>query len=186
MRAKRRSLSAYLVEPFKQIRFGLHVVSLCMVFVTLLAYLYTMAFREQYEQVVDFFKVAESEDLVNNDVFMKNGYIIGATLILFVLSMMFLVVRRTHKMYGPMISIMRFVSELSRGNYGVRIHIRQKDDFQNLVTKLNELASILHSKYGNKPGEKMPELDSLDQRAKDSEEGVVQVTSPETKFEDAG
>lgn len=183
MRAKRRTLRAYLVEPFKQIRFGLHVVAVSLGFTGLLGWLFVRAFREQYQQVVDIFEVTETVDLMANDVFVRNAFLIGGTLAAFCGVMMFVVIRRTHKMYGPMVSIMRFLGELSRGNYAVRIHIRERDDFQNLVGRLNDLAETLHKRHGSSwrgedDGTARSGLDALDTRLRDLEEGVVQVGEP--------
>lgn len=147
MRAKRRTFIAYFVEPFKQIRFGLHVVSVCLAFVFLLGWLYASAFREQYQQVIDIFAVVETAELVQNEIFIKNAILIGAALTGLVLSTIFVVVRRTHKMYGPMVSIMRFVQEIRRGNYAVRIAVRENDDFQGLVSELNLLAEALYKRH---------------------------------------
>lgn len=184
MRAKRRSFRAYLVEPFKQIRFGLHVAAVSLAFTVLIGVLVARGFYEQYEQVIEIFRVAETDiaDLVVNEVFIRNGSVIALTLMGFVATMLFVVVRRTHRMYGPMVSIMRFVSELSRGNYAVRIHVRGKDDFQGLVGRLNDLAETLHKRHGasvaqnGDPSESG--LDALDSRLRDLEEGVVVVNDP--------
>jgi nitrogen fixation/metabolism regulation signal transduction histidine kinase len=147
MRAKRRTFTAYFVEPFKQIRFGLHVVAVCLSFVILLGMLYARAFREQYQQVIDIFQVVDTSDLVQNDIFIRNAVLIGAALTGLVVTTIFVVVRRTHKMYGPVVSIHRFVSELHRGNYAVRIAVRENDDFQSLVEKLNGLAEALYERH---------------------------------------
>jgi len=180
MRAKRRSLRAYLVEPFKQIRFGLHVVGVSLAFIVLLAWLFVRSFREQYQQVIDIFQVTETTDLMTNDVFLRNAIIIGGTLALFAASMMFVVIRRTHKMYGPMISILRFVGELDKGNYAVRIHVRERDDFQTLVGKLNNLATTLHKRHGKSVDAAgvRTGMDAPDARLRDMEEGVVIVSDP--------
>ena len=178
MRAKRRTFTAYFVEPFKQIRFGLHVVSVCLTFVVLLGWLYARAFREQYQQVIDIFAVVDTSDLVQNDIFIKNAIIIGVALAGLVLTMLFVVVRRTHKMYGPMVSIHRFVQELQKGNYAVRIAVRETDDFQSLVHTLNGLAEALHGRHpetlaGLTAKDVAGTLDNLDA-------GVVVVDSPKS------
>lgn len=176
MRAKRRTLTAYFVEPFKQIRFGLHVVAVCLGYVFLLGWLYARAFREQYQQVVDIFEVVDTAALVQNDVFIKNALIIGSALLALVFTMLFVVVRRTHKMYGPMVSIHRFVRELQTGHYGVRIAVRESDDFQGLVQELNELAEKLYERHPDtvaNSGEK-----SIDEEMENLEAGVVSITRP--------
>ena len=183
MRAKRRSIRAYLVEPFKQIRFGLHVAGVSLTFVAILGWLITRAFYQQYQQVIDLFQVADSAALVENDVYFRNGGVIALTLVLFVATMLVVVVRRTHRMYGPIVSILRFVTELKRGNYAVRIHVREKDDFQTLVMRLNDLAETLHKRHGSNVNNEPQNagLDALDERLRDLEEGVVVLNEPGRK-----
>lgn len=182
MRAKRRSIRAYLVEPFKQIRFGLHVVFVSLSFAGIFAYLFLDAFREQYEQVFALFEVADKTDVLQNDIFFKNRAKIVIALVAFVAITLLVVVRRTHRMYGPMISMMRFVAELKRGNYAVRINIRERDDFQNFVGELNALAEQLQKKHGvpsnNAPAQGM---DSIDERLRDFEDGVIIVSDAPDK-----
>jgi signal transduction histidine kinase len=174
MRAKRRTFRAYLVEPFKQIRFGLHVVSVSLLFAGIFAFLFLEAYKEQYEQVFALFQVAEQTEVLQNDIFLRNRAKIIFAILAFVAIMLFVVVRRTHRMYGPMISMMRFVSELKRGNYAVRINVRQKDDFQSFVAELNALASELQKRHGV-PSKKEPVqgMDDLDKRQQNFEDGVV-------------
>lgn len=181
MRAKRRTFRAYLVEPFKQIRFGLHVVAVCLVFVVLLGWLIYRAFSEQYLQVIELFSVADSAALVNNEVFTRNGIFIGAALLALTASTMFVVFRQTHRMYGPMVSIHRFVNELKKGHFAARIRTRNNDEFQNLVAALNGLAEELHKKFGSDPSlmRSKADLDALDERLRRLEEGVVFVDKPD-------
>jgi nitrogen fixation/metabolism regulation signal transduction histidine kinase len=175
MRAKRRTFTAYFVEPFKQIRFGLHVVAVCLSFVVLLGWLYARAFSQQYQQVIDIFAVVDTAELVSNDIFIRNAIIIGATLLALVLSTIFVVVRRTHKMYGPMVSIHRFVAEMRRGNYAVRIAIRESDDFQLLVEELNQLAETLHERHPDIAEKILSQPTDLDSDEENLEAGVVTI-----------
>lgn len=174
MRAKRRSFRAYLVEPFKQIRFGLHVAFVSLSFAAIFSYVFLEAFREQYQQVFELFNVADQTALIENDIFIRNKAKLTLTIAAFIVATLYVVVRRTHRMYGPMISIMRFVAELKKGNYAVRIHVRERDDFQNFVTELNALAVELQKKHGVlaslAPAQGM---DGLDVRLRDIEDGVV-------------
>lgn len=184
MRAKRRTFRAYLVEPFKQIRFGLHVASVSVLFAGIFAYLFLDAFREQYEQVFALFQVADQTEVLHNDIFLKNRIKIVTAILTFVCITLWVVVRRTHRMYGPMISMMRFVSELKRGNYAIRINIRQRDDFQNFVSELNALAAELQKKHGV-PANSTPSkgMDKIDERLRDFEDGVVIVNDVITEQE---
>jgi hypothetical protein len=154
MSARRRSLRAYLVEPFKQVRFGLHVVGWSLFYCLVLGGLFVRAFWDQYSQVVQFFNVANSIDLLDNSIFWRNAIIMGGVLLAFVATLLFVVFQRTHRMYGPMVNIERFLNEIQRGNYAARLRIRSKDDFQNLAAKLNEVAVELHRRHGVPADEK--------------------------------
>jgi signal transduction histidine kinase len=120
--------------------------------------------------------------MVQNDIFIKNAVIIGLALAGLVVTMLFVVVRRTHKMYGPMVSIHRFLQELQKGNYAVRIAVRETDDFQRLVNELNSLAEALHERHP----ETLAGIDTEDitDRMESMEAGVVVVDSPRSKLQD--
>lgn len=182
MRGKRQ-ISAYLVEPFKQIRFGLHVTAVCLISVILLSYVFVNSFYEQYQHVAEIFKVAEVDDLVVNDVFVRNAWKLGFVLLGMVAATVGVVVWRTHKMYGPVVSIQRFLKELHRGNYAVRLSIRQRDDFKNVVESLNQLASELQHKHGSIKVTAAPHsgLDALSDRLDDYENGIITVADDESK-----
>ncbi|MEN9529285.1 MAG: hypothetical protein RI932_1158 [Pseudomonadota bacterium] len=185
MRAKRRTFRAYLVEPFKQIRFGLHVVMVSLSFAGIFAYVFLEAFREQYQQVFDFFNVADQAAMVENDIFIRNKLKLTLTIIAFVAVTLFVVIRRTHRMYGPMISMMRFVAELKKGNYAVRIHIREHDDFHNFVAELNALAVELQKKHGTTQNHVAAQgMDGLDSRLRDLEDGVVVISESTSEAQD--
>ena len=182
MRPRRRSwLMAYFVEPFSQIRFGLHVVVVCLAYIILIGVIFAKSFYDQYEQVMSIFGVADMQDrmdLLVNEVFLRNAVIVGCTLVAMAGTVLFVVVLRTHRMYGPMIAINRFVGELRKGNFAARIAVRKKDDFKSLVEQLNSLAENLHRTYGVQKVTATGDLDRLDQRVDQSDEGVVNVTEP--------
>jgi len=150
MAKQRRSFKAYLIEPFQQVHFGLYVSGVSVFFCLLIAGLIFKAFAEQYEQVAKLFEVADFMALLTNDVFIHNAYWIGGTLLVFVGVMTAVVVQRTHRMYGPIVSIQRFVKEIGNGNYAVRLKTRKNDDFQKLTDSLNQMAEALHQKYGSR------------------------------------
>jgi hypothetical protein len=178
---RRLSLTAHLVEPFKQVRFGLYVIGVFFLFLALLVGVLIWVFREQYLQVMDWFSIAQdaAPDLMVNDVSQKAAWLVGGVLVAFVATMLNVIVRRTHRMYGPMISINRFIEELKRGNYSARLKTREKDDFQDLVLRLNGLAESLHARHGV--------LGSSEIAKKQEEEvvegpDVVSVQKPDDRF----
>ncbi len=177
MSQQRRTLNSYFIEPFKQIRFGLYVGVVSVFFAILMAMVFVVSFSEQYKQVEEFFEVADSVALLTNSVFIKNAIYAGIIIFLYLVTMTLIVVRRTHRMYGPIVSILRFVEELKAENFHVRLKIRKKDDFQNVVDSLNTLAQKLHMKYGT--SSTIGSMDNLKKRIDLNEVGLVNVNSPE-------
>jgi signal transduction histidine kinase len=49
----------------------------------------------------------------------------------------------SHRIYGPIIPIVRHVQQLGRGDYSSRIQLRKDDDLGEIAEALNELASRL-------------------------------------------
>jgi signal transduction histidine kinase len=72
--------------------------------------------------------------------------VIAILLTAFLLSMFLLVIERTHRIFGPVESMKKMVSELENGNYSTRVHLRKDDDFQVIGNKLNLLAETLQKK----------------------------------------
>ncbi len=151
-RAKRDARST-LIEPFSQIKFGLYVIGASVAFVICVAAMFIYAFAKQYEHLMTLFNVTDVKDqmeLVTNDIFYQNAIKIALLLIGYVLGMFILVFKLTHRYYGPLVSIERFVDEMTQGRYGQRVKIRQSDELQRLTTKLNEMAAELENRHGLK------------------------------------
>ena len=147
----RRNLRSTLIEPFKQIKLGLYVVAITMAFVTVAAIMFVAAFTEQYTHVMNIFQVVDPNlrwELVTNDVFYTNAIRLIILFGTFVAVMMGTVFRMTHRIYGPLVSIERFVSQMTEGQYNKRVTIRQNDEMQRLAKKLNEMAVAIERRHG--------------------------------------
>ena len=60
-------------------------------------------------------------------------------------------IRLSHRIYGPMVPIMRLVGNLTEGKYDQRIRLRANDEFTDLATALNALAAKLEGKPAEVP-----------------------------------
>lgn len=148
----RRSLRSTVIEPFKQIKFGLYVIGVSVAFVGICALMFVIAFEDQYNHVMGIFHVVDPNiqwELVTNDVFYTNAIRIGAMLALFIGVMLTMVFKLTHRYYGPLVSIERFVAQVTDGDYSVRCKIREKDELHDLVVKLNQMAEVLEKRHGS-------------------------------------
>lgn len=152
-RAGGRGFKSILLEPFKQIKFGIYVLAVSLVFLIAEGVLFVMAFKEQYQNVMSIFNVVNPDtqwELVTDDVFYKNAALLAGLFVVYLGVMFFLIFRLTHRYYGPLVSIGRFVGEMKEGNYGARVTIRKGDELQELVHSLNEMAEKLEKRHGGK------------------------------------
>jgi HAMP domain-containing protein len=164
---KSRNLSTILIEPFKQVKLGLYVISLSLGFVVLTGVLFISAFAEQYAHVMEIFNVVDPQfkwEVVTNDVFFKNVYRLGFLLVSFVAVLFFVVFRTTHKYYGPLVSIDRFIEKVREGDYTTRVIIRKSDELQDLANSLNQMAETLAQRHGPRVGA-IPERRKADKDA---------------------
>ena len=154
---KSRLLTSILMDPFRQIKFGVYMIGISLAFVAATAVIFISAFYDQYKHVMGIFNIVDPEiqwGMILNDVFYTNAVRLGVFFILFLISIFFIVFRLTHRYYGPLVSIERFVEEMIQGRYEARVSIRSKDELQDLVKKLNLLAEALDKKHGNNSSQK--------------------------------
>lgn len=166
-----RNLRSLVIEPFKQIKFGLYVIGISVAFVGICAFMFVTAFTEQYEHVMGIFHVVDPNlkwELVTNDVFYTNAIRLGVLFVAFIGILLSVVFQLTHRYYGPLVSIERFIEQISRGEYDKRCKIREKDELHGLVDRLNHMAVMIESRHGSNVI-----VETMDDDTSDSEELVA-------------
>ena len=146
----RRTLRSTIIEPFKQIKIGLYVIGICIAFLLIIGAMFLKAFMQQYAHVMEIFDVVDSSgkwNLVLNDVFYSNAIMIGCVFIAFIAVIFIVVFKMTHKIYGPLVSIERFITDITNGRYEKRVSIRSGDELKRLVSKLNIMAEELEKRH---------------------------------------
>jgi len=150
-RAK-RDVRTTLIEPFSQIKFGIYVIGASIAFVIIIGAMFVYTFYQQYQHLMGIFNMTDAKDqleLVTNDIFYQNAIKIGGLLVGYVVGMFVLVFKLTHRYYGPLVSIERFIDEMTKGKYKYRVKIRQKDELQRLAIRLNEMADALEKRHSD-------------------------------------
>jgi hypothetical protein len=148
--SNQRTIFSLLIAPFAQVTFGIYVIGISLIFIGIAGFILVQSFLDQYEHVMEIFKIVDPEGqwaLVTNEIFYKNLQHLSVALIGYMILMFYVVFKLTHRYYGPIVALTRILQELKSGNYKARVHLRQKDEFQNLATELNLLAEHLDSKY---------------------------------------
>ncbi len=144
-----RGLFSSIVEPIRQLRFGVYAILLSVLFSIAAGWIFYDAFMDQYQQVMGLFNVVDEElqwELVTNDIFKKHVWRVAGLFLVYLIALCWILFKISHRVYGPLISVERFVDELAEGKYTQRLKIRQKDDLQRLTEKLNTLATALDNK----------------------------------------
>lgn len=147
---KKRAISSLMIEPFRQVKFGLYVIGISIAFILAASYLFLSSFTDQYKHVTEIFKITDPELIreVNlDDIFFTNATRVGGLFLIFLLVMFFVVFKLTHRYYGPLVSIERFIDQIEKGDYSARVTIRSKDELQGLAAKLNKLADTLQKRH---------------------------------------
>lgn len=150
MRPKRAAKST-VIEPFKQMKIGFYVLSVTVVFLLVAAITFVNAFVQQYQHVMEIFSVVDPQtkwELVLNDVFYDNAMKLGVVFIAYLGVLFTVIFRLTHRYYGPLVSINRFVQQISHGHYSHRVSIRKGDELGDLVNELNKMAAELERRHG--------------------------------------
>jgi signal transduction histidine kinase len=107
------------------------------------------SFFEQYRHVLKIFNVVDPHlrwEFIADEIFYANITRLIICFAIFLIILFTTIFRLTHRFYGPIIAINRFISELKKGNYSARITLRQKDELQDVAKHLNELAESLGQK----------------------------------------
>lgn len=146
-----RSLRNTLIEPFAQIKLGVYIIILTCIFLTLAGWLFFHTFEAQYNHVMEIFGISDPStrwEVKANDVFYENIYKLAALFALYILVLLAIIFRITHKYHGPLVSIERFADSILQGKYYSRVAIRKGDELKNLAQKLNTMAMALERKHG--------------------------------------
>ena len=99
---------------------------------------------------MDIFSVSSVEgqvELVTNRIFIENALGIGAFVLVFLAVMLAVLLKMTHRYYGPIIAISRLVDSITEGDYSRRVVLRKDDELQELALKLNKMAEVLEKRH---------------------------------------
>jgi len=149
----RRTVKSTVIEPFKQMKLGVYVMGITFCFVAIAGYTFVAAYTKQYQEVMTIFEIVDpvmQHELVTDKIFMENAIKLSVIFISFIAILFWVVLNITHKYYGPLVSIERFVDEISAGRYDRRVKIRRGDELERLVSKLNQMADQLQARHGRR------------------------------------
>ena len=133
--------SKILIEPYKQLRFGITFILINFLYTALLASIFSFFIWDIYQAVVQYFSLSPQDQWVVAEKFSKPVIAVAIVVFLFIVTTLWVAARYTHQFYGPLVSIRRFLDNVIRGNEVHPISIRKNDQLQDVVERLNKMIS---------------------------------------------
>ena len=140
---RRRGFASWFVEPYKQVRLGIVVLMVNFLFAILILGVFGYYVWDMYQAVSVYFKLSEGESLVTMKKFAVPLLICGSLIVVFVVATILVSVRFTHEIYGPLVSIHRYLDDVLAGHVPQPIQLRESDQLKDLADKLNSVAERL-------------------------------------------
>jgi hypothetical protein len=144
-RSNRRGgfITSQLVEPYKQVRLGLVFLFINLLFSLLIMAVYGYYIQDVYSSVSVLFNLSAMPEEQTSAVmgkFMLPILVGVGILVSFILTTLYVSISYTHRIYGPLVSIRRFLDELLAGEIPKPVQLRHGDHLQDLVQRLNNIA----------------------------------------------
>jgi signal transduction histidine kinase len=151
MKVKERRTTR-LIEPYRQLKFGIVFLLLNLVFSLLIMSIFGFFMWDIFTTIQIYFELSDAQSLMTLNKFLLPASLSLGLIFIFILATLYCSVYFTHRIYGPLVSIRRFVNELTKNTDHVhKIHVRKHDELQDLIQSLNELAGKLNEKKNNTP-----------------------------------
>lgn len=139
---RRRGFKSWFVEPYRQVKLGILFLLLNMAFAGLMFGIFGYYVWDIYQTLAALFKLTsdQSAELLEKFQF---PIIAGAVLIfVFIVASIMIAVRYTHRIYGPLVSIHRFIDDYLQGAKVSPLNLRESDQLKELAEKLNQLVDV--------------------------------------------
>lgn len=140
MGARRRGFTSWFVEPYRQVRLGLVFLVVNFVFAALIFGVFAYYLWDVYHAMVSYFELSgpQGGEILSK---LATPMLWGAGLILvFVITTILVSVRYTHAIYGPLVSIHRYLDDILEEKHVSPLALRDSDQLQDLAKKLNTVA----------------------------------------------
>lgn len=150
-KTRRGGFSARLVEPYTQVKLGLMFLMVNLIFSILILSVFGYYTYDIYNTMSAVFKLTPTEGQQILDKFTVPVLAGGVLIVIFVCTTLFVSIHYTHQIYGPLVSIQRFLDELLGGNRPKKLALRSSDQLQELAGKLNGIAETMEKSETSGP-----------------------------------
>jgi hypothetical protein len=139
---RRRGLKSWLVEPYQQIKLGLIFLLLNILFSILILSVFGYFIWDVYSTLEAYFQLSKDQGLITLSKLSTPLLIGGLLLLVFVGLSILISVKYTHRIYGPLVSITRFLDEWLSEKTPRPLILRNSDELKELAARLNLLSEI--------------------------------------------
>ncbi len=142
-KGRRRGLVSWFVEPYRQVKLGLMFLVVNLVFAGAIFGVFGYYLWDIYQAMVVYFQLSadQGEQIITKlHVPMMAA---ASIIIIFIIATILLSVRYTHAIYGPLVSIHRFLDDLVQGRKVQPLVLRESDQLLELARKLNDLNGLI-------------------------------------------
>lgn len=139
-----REFKNYFLKPYAQIRIGIYFLIASIFFVGIVIAVSVFYLSDIFTSLQAVYALTEQEGLQVWEKFTVPLTVLVMLGLGFIVSILFLSARLTHRIYGPAHSMERFLEDLLNGKTEIEsLRIREGDEFQDLVRQLNLLKERL-------------------------------------------
>ena len=139
---RRRGLKSWLVEPYRQVKLGLMFLIVNLIFSVLILGTFGYYVYDMYTTVSTYFNLSHDQSVSMMSKFTVPIFVGLALMTLFVLTTLMISIKYTHQIYGPLVSIHRFLDAILEGRRPEQLQLRQSDQLKDLADKLNTIAEV--------------------------------------------
>ena len=139
-KSRRSGVKSWFVEPYKQVKLGLMFLLVNGVFAFLIIGVFGYYVYEMYDVVTEYFRLSGAESMMTARKFFVPMTVGGSLILLFIITTILVSVRYTHEIYGPLVSIHRYLDDILTGRVPGPIQLRESDQLKDLADKLNSVA----------------------------------------------
>ncbi|MGE0175196.1 MAG: hypothetical protein AB7T49_20590 [Oligoflexales bacterium] len=148
-KGRRGGFTSWFVEPYKQVKLGLVLLLVNFVFSALILGIMGYYLWDIYSTMAAYFELTADQGTQMMSKLIVPAAVVVGLIVLFIATTILISVKYTYRIYGPLVSIHRFLDDLLAGKTATALILRESDQLLDLARKLNLLSERLH---GDKRG----------------------------------
>lgn len=142
-----RSMKNILLRPEFQLKYSFYFVGMTLLTMGAVFLLFLLSLEDMIATLAVVYRIEPEVIGAIQQSLTTATYTTIAVAVLFGIISVSLGIILTHRLVGPMVPIRRLIRQLIDGEYGVQGRLRTKDDYQEVMSELNELSKALANRH---------------------------------------